>query len=179
MSDVQVIAGSVPQPVGGLVAADQKTIFGDGSAGHPLTTNGGTAGGGGQYTAQANRAVLPGELLQPASVFQVTPGTHLVEPLAAPATLPHCGMALGAQATVGGDFTAQYNGIVTLTTAEWDAVAGTTGGLNRQTTYYADRSTAGHITSTAPTSGQAEVVAGIALNSTQLLLILGPRTIVA
>ena len=44
------------------------------------------------------------------------------------------------------------DGFLTATTEQWDAVAGTTGGLAAGTKYYLDPDTAGKITSTAPTT---------------------------
>jgi len=58
-------------------------------------------------------------------------------------------------------------GILTLTTAQWDAVAGTTGGLAFNTKYYLDPATAGKLTSVAPTTvGQYVVELGQALSTT-------------
>jgi hypothetical protein len=63
--------------------------------------------------------------------------------------------------TVGGPLTA--------TTAEWDAVAGTTGGLTANTRYYLDPATSAKITATAPsTAGQYVVEVGLALSTTEL-----------
>lgn len=61
------------------------------------------------------------------------------------------------------------SGILTATTAQWDAVAGTTGGLTFNTRYYLDPSTAGKITDTAPTTtGQYVVEIGVAVSTTEL-----------
>lgn len=61
------------------------------------------------------------------------------------------------------------DGLLTATTAEWDAVAGTTGGLTFNTIYYLDPATAGKITATAPTAvGQVVVEIGKALSTTDL-----------
>lgn len=62
-------------------------------------------------------------------------------------------------------------GPLTLTTAQWDAVAGTSGGLTFATYYYLSDSTAGRLTSTKPaTSGHYPVVVCQALSTTQCLL---------
>lgn len=50
----------------------------------------------------------------------------------------------------GSDYVAQYGGAVELTTGEWDAIAGTTGGLTAGETYYVSDTTAGEITSVLP-----------------------------
>ncbi len=63
----------------------------------------------------------------------------------------------------------QTDGILTATTGQWDAVAGTTGGLTAGTIYYLDPSTAGNITETAPTSaGQYVIRVGKAISTTEL-----------
>lgn len=61
------------------------------------------------------------------------------------------------------------DGVLAATTGQWDAVAGTTGGLAFGTLYYLDPATAGKITSVAPTTiGQYVVEVGIALSTTEL-----------
>lgn len=63
--------------------------------------------------------------------------------------------------------------VLVLTTEEWDAVAGTTGGLVEGDAYYLSAATAGHITSVAPSaSGSFIVRVGIALSPTRLLVTL-------
>lgn len=63
----------------------------------------------------------------------------------------------------------QTDGILSLTTTQWDAVAGTTGGLTFGTTYYLDPTTAGKITATCPTTvGQYVVIVGVAISTTEL-----------
>ncbi len=63
----------------------------------------------------------------------------------------------------------QDSGILTLTTTQWDAIAGTTGGLAAGTYYYLSAATAGSITATAPsTVGQYVVQIGLAISTTEL-----------
>lgn len=63
----------------------------------------------------------------------------------------------------------QTDGILVATTAQWDVVTGETGGLVAGTVYYLDPSTAGSITSTAPTSsGQYVARLGMATSTTEL-----------
>ena len=65
----------------------------------------------------------------------------------------------------------QTSGVLAATTAQWDAVAGTTGGLTAGTVYYLDPATAGKITSNAPyTAGQYVVRIGKAISTTELLI---------
>jgi hypothetical protein len=63
----------------------------------------------------------------------------------------------------------QSDGVLTATTAQWDAVTGGTGGLTFGAMYYLDPATAGKITATAPsTAGQYIAPIGRALNTTDL-----------
>ncbi|MFA5186701.1 MAG: hypothetical protein WC551_09515 [Patescibacteria group bacterium] len=63
----------------------------------------------------------------------------------------------------------QTDGILAATTGQWDAVAGTTGGLTAGTVYYLDPDTAGKITATAPTTaGDFVVRIGKAISTTEL-----------
>jgi len=67
----------------------------------------------------------------------------------------------------------QYAGPVTLTTGEWDAVAGTTGGLTVGAKYFLSDVAAGMMLEqgalTGITQGEYLVEVGIALSSTELL----------
>lgn len=62
----------------------------------------------------------------------------------------------------------QLDGIVSATTGQWDAVAGTTGGLTAGTRYFLS-ATAGLITSTPPSaSGNYVCEIGVAVSTTEL-----------
>lgn len=85
-------------------------------------------------------------------------------------TVELVGIAASTFVTTGTG-TVQSSGSLALTTAQWDAVAGTTGGLSFGTVYYLDPTTAGKITSTAPsTVSQYVVRVGVALSTTELLI---------
>ena len=76
-----------------------------------------------------------------------------------------------ATVTVSASVSGTYviDGIITLTTAEWDAIMGTTGGLTFGTIYYLSAATAGLGSATAPsTVGQYVVRIGIAVSTTEL-----------
>ena len=65
--------------------------------------------------------------------------------------------------------TVQSDGVLTATTAQWDAVTGQTGGLTPNTTYFLDPATAGKLTPTAPTAdGQFVCQLGLATSTTEL-----------
>jgi hypothetical protein len=63
------------------------------------------------------------------------------------------------------------SGILALTTAQWDAAFGTTGGLVFGTIYYLSPTTSGLGTVTGPsTVGQSVVELGIAISTTELMV---------
>lgn len=63
------------------------------------------------------------------------------------------------------------SGIITLTTGQWDAAFGTTGGLTKDVLYYLSAATAGLGTVTAPsTVGQYVVEIGLGLSTTELMV---------
>ena len=69
----------------------------------------------------------------------------------------------------------QTDGVLTATTAQWDAVAGTTGGLTAGATYFLSAATAGQITAAAPTtSGQFVTRIGKAISPTSLEISMQP-----
>lgn len=68
------------------------------------------------------------------------------------------------------------DGPITLTTGEWDAAMGTTGGLAYGQKYWLSAATAGLGTSTSPTTaGQYSVVCVIGLSTTIGKIAIGPR----
>lgn len=85
-------------------------------------------------------------------------------------------IGLALQAVGGGDpVEVQTEGIITLSTGQWDAIAATTGGLAPNAYYYLSPATAGHLTATRPaTVGQYIVVAGVGLSATQMELRIEP-----
>lgn len=71
-----------------------------------------------------------------------------------------------ASASAGG---IQMDGVLAATTGQWDAVAGTTGGLTKDVIYYLSAATAGLLTSTAPSvAGEFVVQVGIGLSTTEM-----------
>jgi hypothetical protein len=86
------------------------------------------------------------------------------------ATKPVIGLVIDGSVAVSAIARVQTAGVVTLTTAQWDAITGGTGGLTPGSRYFLDVA-AGLLTITAPTTGVVRPV-GIALSSTQLKLML-------
>ncbi len=67
--------------------------------------------------------------------------------------------------------TIQTDGILNATTAQWDAVAGTTGGLTFGSLYFLSAATVGLLTATAPTTaGQLNVRVGRAISATEMVI---------
>ena len=65
------------------------------------------------------------------------------------------------------------DGVLSATTAQWDAVAGTTGGLTAGTDYFLSAATAGLMTATAPsTAGQYVQKVGRAISTTEMRLLI-------
>ncbi len=87
----------------------------------------------------------------------------------ASATIQLLGLVKDVSVAAGVPGVVQTDGILVATTVEWDAVAGTTGGLSPGTVYYLDPATPGKITATPPSSvGQYVVRIGLALSTTEL-----------
>lgn len=69
----------------------------------------------------------------------------------------------------------QTDGLLTATTAQWDAVTGQTGGLTPGSAYWLSSATAGRITVTAPTTqGEFVVRLGRAISTTALEISIEP-----
>ena len=78
-----------------------------------------------------------------------------------------------ADITTGATGTYQDSGVLSLTTTQWDAVTGQTGGLTSGSLYYVDPSTAGKITTTVPsTVSQFVQKVGRAVNTTDMHILL-------
>ncbi len=79
------------------------------------------------------------------------------------------GLQRDTSITAAASGSVQTNGVLHATTGQWDTVTGGSGGLTFNTKYWLDPSTAGMITSTAPsTGGQYVAPIGIALSTTDL-----------
>lgn len=107
--------------------------------------------------------IVIGTPVYPASATQVDKAGA-----AAAGTKKVLGLMQSASTASGASGFVQTDGILTATTGQWDAVAGTTGGLAAGTIYYLS-ATAGLITATAPSaSGNYVCPIGMALSPTEL-----------
>lgn len=87
----------------------------------------------------------------------------------AKATSKLTGLVYDASIAAGAVGSVAQGGILTGTTAQWDAVAGTTGGLAVGAYYFLDATNPGKLTPTPPaTAGQVNVCVGSGLSSTEM-----------
>lgn len=85
------------------------------------------------------------------------------------ATAKVVGLVYDPSIAAGATGSVAQSGILTGTTAQWDAVAGTSGGLAFGAYYFLDAANPGKLTATPPaTAGQVNVCIGSALSSTEL-----------
>ena len=76
------------------------------------------------------------------------------------------GLVMDVSIGIGASGGIQTDGVLVATTGQWDAVAGTTGGLVAGTRYYLDPDNVGKLTSTAPTTaGDFVCPLGVALST--------------
>lgn len=117
----------------------------------------------GQLSLVADSALVPGN-----AIYSSAAGHVDLAKADATGTSKVRGLSLETiSSTASGQI--QTNGVVTLTTGEWDTVAGTTGGLTYNTTYFLSPGTAGLLTATCPTTvGQLVIIVGVALSTTEL-----------
>jgi hypothetical protein len=81
------------------------------------------------------------------------------------------GLVWSVSALSGAPVDILMDGVLEATTAEWDAIFGTTGGLTPKTRYFLSPTVAGQGTATCPTTdGQYVVELGIAISTTKLQL---------
>ncbi len=97
-------------------------------------------------------------------------GTVIKAQADSPDTAFLTGLAAGVGVT-GNRCNVQWGNVLTLTTAEWDAITGGSGGLVRGIPYFLSSTTAGRLTSTGPSVfGTFLSPAGVALSPTDMLI---------
>lgn len=116
-------------------------------------------------TKVAAATLIAGNAVYASSATQVDKAAANADATAKPIGLATAAISSAASGSV------QTSGIITLTTGQWDALCGTTGGLTFGTTYFLS-ATAGLLTSTAPsTSGYYVVPVIEALSTTEANII--------
>jgi len=168
------VAGGGAPLVGAVsVFTDGETISGNGTKADPLTSLGAV-----QVTAPTlggSSTISPGEPLLSGTFG----GYHVARLIADGST---SGLVVGLAVTAGGDgvdVTYQFEGIMTLTTAEWEAITQGGGGLSPGSAFYVSDLTTGLITSVQPsTPGHQIILLGYAISETQLQLMINfPQTV--
>lgn len=123
-----------------------------------------------QINGESSAAIVIG-----APVYASAAGTVKRAQANAKSTSGVIGLGYDASTAAAASGNIQCSGTVTATTTQWDAVAGTTGGLTFSTLYFLDPSTPGKITATPPTTtGQCNVLVGRAISATELDLQITP-----
>jgi hypothetical protein len=108
------------------------------------------------------------------AVYSSAAGSFSLAAATAAATALVVGL-LAVDTVAGAAGTVQVAAVLTLTTAQWDAVAGTVGGLAFGQSYYLSAGIAGRIAAASPaTAGQFSTLVGVALSATQMRLSVQP-----
>lgn len=168
-----------------LAVGAVNTVLGVNAAGDNVEYKGIVAGNGitvahtaGTITissaATAESFVAAGAIDKLAPLYSTSTADDVAHALAAGSTSEVIGLAL-VSAADNAAVTVAVAGIVAGTTGEWDAVTGQTGGLTSGARYYLNPTTAGRLTTTAPTTdGQYVTFVGVAMSTTKMKLVLAP-----
>lgn len=172
MAQATIRTGGAPTEAENLVSADQETITGDGTSRNPLKSSGVVFTGvtpavGGAAT------IVPGQVLKVGGSSSLPAGSRPVR--ACDSAHVVVGIALGAAGPAADQpVKVQSGGIVTLTGAEWQAVRDDGLVPTAGDVMFVSQTTAGNLTTTAPSAGQTTTMVGVFLNSTDLKLLNGP-----
>lgn len=116
-------------------------------------------------TKIAGSTLIAGQAVYASSSTQVDKAAANADATAKPVGLATAAITSAASGSI------QTSGVITLTTGQWDALCGTTGGLTVGTAYFLS-ATAGLLTATAPTtSGHYVVPVIVALSPTEASVI--------
>lgn len=151
----------------------RKAVFVDSSSGL-LTITGTSDTVSAEYLIPATNGESSAAIVAGAPVYISADGTVKLAKADDIATATVAALGFDASITHGQSGNIQANGHMTLTTSGWDAVTGDTGGLTPDAVYFLDAATAGKLTTTLPASPNAIVRVGLALSSTQMILVIQP-----
>lgn len=136
----------------------------------PIAGNGGT--GGAPTPLNSFNPVVTDQSWPPGTPVCASAGGVQGARANAAGTAKFLGLMAGAGA-LGSRVLTKFDGPLELKAAEWDLVAGTTGGLTTGATYYVSAATAGKLTATPPSGPNYVAPVGIAISST-IMIISGP-----
>jgi len=174
MADTVKLTGGSPVQSEVLVNSDPDCCEGDGSISHPLrvtSTLGPRSKGVGISPGTGLSVGMP-FYIDSSGLAQPAKGDSLVHATAV-------GIVTTAQVipdrdTGRGVIDYAILGVITQTPATWNGLTGGSSGLTPGATYYVDASTAGHLTTMAPSGGgQFVTKVGVAISSTALLVQFG------
>lgn len=116
-----------------------------------------------------------GVIIAPGAPCYVSAANSILRSKADASATAECDGLAMAQFAIGGTGRLRARGDMPLTTAQWDAVTGQTGGLTPGAVYYVDPATAAKLTATAPTTAtQFDTRVGRAVSTTLMRLGLQP-----
>ncbi len=174
MSDIFLRSGGVPNATTFMVSADQDTIIGNGTTENPLRA--GASGGGGTFEAAFRVGLVDAEpglpvfisfIAEVGGITTVQQSDVRAQPDGSFATVS----GIVASVNESGTVQVQTSGLLTLTTAQWDAVTGDSGGLLQGSAYYVSVDPVGQLTSDAPAGpGQFVSRIGFAVSATTMLV---------
>ncbi len=169
MAQISIVAGGRGNIDVAMVSADQVTILGNGTTENPLRT----ASGGSGATLQATLSDLHQSALK-GMIWTITSDDTATR-LDANDGSRCIGLLTELIAHPNGQVgTFQYSGEFVMTTDEWDAIAGTTGGLVAGALYFASLTTPGEISSGIIAPGDLALQIGIGKNPTTMILMIAP-----
>jgi len=117
-------------------------------------------------TKVAAATLIAGQVVYASSATDVNKAAANADATAKPIGLATAAISSAASGSI------QTSGVITLTTGQWDALCGTTGGLTVGTVYFLS-ATAGLLTSTAPsTSGHYVSPVIVALSTTEASIVI-------
>lgn len=167
MTETLRVAGGVATDPLAVVETDGVTILGDGTSGNPLNVSVVTK----LFQADSIGAQhpLPGN---PVITSAVSPVDSLYAVSPATPGLALTGMVISVEPNSPNYLVSVLPyGVVGLTTEQWNAVTGGSGGLTRGAVYYQSETVAGGITTVRPTApGTYTARVGIAVNPTTMVL---------
>lgn len=167
--------GQSSYAVGDILYATGSTTLSKltiGSSGDVLTVAGGVPSWAAPASGDTVEKTATGAITKAAPVYLRSDGTVSEAQANSTTTFRPYGLAAEAIGNgANGDIYHKPGTRVAMTTGEWDAVTGASGGLTAGSRYFLDAATAGQLTTTCPSSsGQQVVEIGVAESTTVLKL---------
>jgi hypothetical protein len=171
MSDSSITGGGIPLPAESYVTTDGITLRGSGVAESPLSISGNPQALGLDANIFAASVFAPGTPVYPLAYNSTTNLTELAQAVATTAADAGVIGLVMPGGNYNGGFYVATGGLVTLTTAEWDAVVqGESGGLTVGQTYYLNSNGSQKPITTVQPATDQYVGIGTAISLTKMVL---------